>query len=365
MRSRRRLLFASAGVAAVAGMLVLNSAPPARTPLPATVAVDGSPDQSDQASEVTRKKTTNFKRCRDVLPLNARAQAFPTPPLPDSLALQRTGETISKEQLTQAATRCSAYLDQVNGEIKRSGWPISSVYHQIKQQMKLCNDVQIRRDRLTLESEKSDIGKRKLEYAKILESFVAKDWEKVREDLARPGAVLSLPAELGEPGKQKNVLHLAIQFDAPLDIVDLAIDRGIRPSSFLLPMALNKGREDIYLKLAPLTEGVNAMLFDGTPPWGVYVSARDRRDLLQLLAKHGADYTLAYEAYGNYGSPLDHYLISHSGERAPAADVAIVELLVSRGASVNARTLTFDLPPQVRRAVAKSCVSDRGGNRSG
>lgn len=131
-----------------------------------------------------------------------------------------------------------------------------------------------------------------------------------------------------------------------------------------LPMALNKGREDIYLKLAPLTEGVNAMLFDGMPPWGVYVSARDRADLLRLLAKHDADYTLAYEAYGHYGSPLDHYLISHSGKQAPIADLAVVELMVSRGATVNARTLTFDLPPQVRRAVAKSCVADGGGDRS-
>lgn len=131
-----------------------------------------------------------------------------------------------------------------------------------------------------------------------------------------------------------------------------------------LPMALNKGREDIYLKLAPLTEGVNAMLFDGMPPWGVYVSARDRADLLRLLAKHDADYTLAYEAYGHYGSPLDHYLISHSGKQAPIADLAVVELLVSRGATVNARTLTFALPPQVRRAVAKSCVSDGGDDRS-
>lgn len=364
MRSRRRLLLNLAGLVAAAGMLILSMVPSERKPLSATVAADGSTDRPDQAGKATPMHAANFKRCRDIRPLNARARAFPASPLLELLAIQHAGETASKEQLAQAAARCDAYLGQVNDEIARSGWPTSSAYHQIKQQMTLCNDLRIRRTTMVLESEKAAIGKSKLEYAKILESFVARDWEEVREKLVRPDAVLSLPAELSEPGKQKNVLHLAIQFDAPIDIVELAIDKGVRPSSFLLPMTLNKGREDIYLKLAPLTEGVNAMLFDGMPPWGVYVSARDRADLLQLLAKHDADYTLAYEAYGHYGSPLDHYLISHSGKQAPIADVAVVELLVSRGATVNARTLTFDLPSQVRRAVAKSCVADGGGDRS-
>lgn len=201
-------------------------------------------------------------------------------------------------------------------------------------------------------------------YAKTLEGFVAQDWAEVRRELARPGAVLSLPTELGPPGKEKNVLHLAIQFDAPIDVVELALTRGIKPSPFLLPMALNKGREDIYDALAPLTQGLNAMGFDGTPPWAVYVSARDRGDLLRLLAKHGADYSLAYDAYGTYGSPLDHYLISRASARAPAADPAIVEFLVSRGASVSAQTLSLDLPPQVRKALANACMTGTESSRS-
>ncbi len=158
------------------------------------------------------------------------------------------------------------------------------------------------------------------------------------------------------PGSSGNSWRTArIQTGAPADIVELALDQGVIPDGFLLPMALEKGREDIFASLLPHSQGLNAMQFDGAPSRAVYVSARDRGDLMQRLSDHGADFSMRYSAFGRFGSALDHYLLSHSGPSDPPSP-AMVELFLAKGASVAPGTLSQRLPDEIRSIVARACV---------
>lgn len=355
-RHKTAVLLIVLGLAAGAALLFIRSTretpPRAETEAPAVTARAQEPAAA--ASQVTTPPLrVTAARSRNVeCPPARKGKGTEGPLLHESfndifsgLAGQdccRNEGNLARLQMVKDA--CIDYLDAVNIDIAGHGWPTPEQYRVISGNLGMCRQAQAGLSQATrrLPPDRS--------YFALIDDFRQARWDRIRGIIARGDTPL-MPSHGGDTlGTEKNAIQLAVIYDAPPDILESLIRRGLKVPAYVLPMTLERGNTAGFSVLSRHI-GINSLDYTGKPIWmgSLYGSRQYPRSIADALVSRGADMSLEFDAHGSHGNALEHYLRMHTeSQERPPPSLTAIQAMLRGGARAKPGMLEAALPTEVR-----------------